>query len=204
MKHALRAGAGALVLVLIGCSGAVSVSSGDKTIKVWPTADPLTGPLMVGWWMCYRDRDYAAMRESNRHGGDQRCWHQIGTADEVLEVKADGSGSSVNIETNENRAPADSFRIPGSDLLYSREGEFRWQYDQETTELLIQTTSNYRYNVETLRDSENVVRHRRGSGGLLFFRIGSPEYRQLATFLNCVQENNGRNLLDVVDCGEPY
>ena len=204
MKHALRAGAVLVVVVLVGCSGAVSVSSGDKTIRVWPTADPLTGPLMVGWWMCYLDQDFAAMRESNRHGGDQRCWHQIGTSDEVLEVKADGSGWSVNIETNENRAPAGSFRIPGSDLLYSRERAFRWQYDQQTTELLIQTTSNYRYNVETLRDSENVVRHRRGSGSLLFFRIGSPEYRQLAAFIDCVQENNGRNLFDVVDCGEPY
>ena len=209
MKHALMvAGAGALVVVvLFGCSGAVSVSSGDNTIRVWPTADPLTGPLMVGRWMCTKDLDYAAMRQSNRVAQTQfRCNTFIDLA-RAMEVLPDGSGRALSVYEGENRAPEDSFKIEGSGLFFQRGLEFRWQYNTETTVFHMQTTVNRNWDVEILRPTENVLRidpHGTITSNRLLFRIGSPEYRQLATFLNCVQENNGRNLFDVVDCGEPY
>ena len=204
MRQALRAGAVALVVVFVaGCSATVG---GGATVRTWPTVDRLEGPLMVGQWMCFKDRDYAVIRESNRSRTDVRCNTFIDLA-RAMEVLPNGSGRALSVYDDENRPPADSFRIEGSGLFFQSGREFRWQYDQETTVFLMQTTVNRYWDVEILRPTENVLKidpHGTVTNNRLLFRIGSSEHRQFSEFINCVQKNNGRNLFDVVDCGEPY
>ena len=207
MKHALRAGAVALVVVVMaGCSATVG-GGGGATVRTWPVVDRLEGPLMVGRWMCTKDLDYAAMRQSNRVAQTQfRCNTFIDLA-RAMEVLPDGSGRALSVYEDENRAPADSFKIEGSGLFFQRGIEFRWQYNTETTVFHMQTTVNRNWDVEILRPTENVLRidpHGTITSNRLLFRIGSPEYQQFAEFISCVAENNGRNLFDVEDCGEPY
>lgn len=194
------------VLVIVGCSATISGGGGGRTFTV---AEPLAGPVIVGRWMCIDDRNYDAMRQSNQGRiREIRCPILGGGLDDALEALSDGSGRTLRVHDDADRAPSGSFRIEGSELLYERRSELRWQYDEGTSELHIQTTGNFYGQVDILRSSENVIRfdryrHRSGVNHL-WFRIGSPEYVQFAKFVACVAENRGRNLFEVEDCGEPY
>lgn len=97
--------------------------------------------------------------------------------------------------------PDEAFGIEGSELLYSELEELRWR-TAEDGRLHLQTTQDVYWDVEVL--SDNVVRlsHPRQRRDFFLFRIGSPEYKRMQEYRECVTANRGRKLFEVEDCGE--
>ena len=119
----------------------------------------------------------------------------------VLTVAAVGAG--VVCATGGMEPPATAFQIEGSNLLYDRSDEFRWEYGPASNQITVQTTRNQVFAIEVV--SENVIRvYPNSVSSFLMFRIGSPEYIRMATFRDCVNANQGRKLFEVVDCGDPF
>lgn len=199
MKTALRLAAASLVtLVLVSCSGSVTVGGGKKPIKTWPTAEPLAGDMPVGRWRCYRDQDLAAMRETNSPALDNSCDLIRFKLD--YEFLADGSGWTLKRYNAESSSiPSGAFTITGSALVYARDDEFRWDLDSDR--LTLQRTYNIIGIVSQV--NSNTFRFDREGWVRVFMRIGSPEHLRMAEFRQCVADNRGRNLFDVEDCGEP-
>ena len=195
------------VVVVAGCSGGVGI--GVTVPRTWPVADPLQGPTPVGYWACLPDLDYQAMRISNRARQVTRC---VVAERKGIELLPDGTGRGLRIygesvafgTSSVEEPPDNAFSIRGSNLLYARESELRWQFEMET--LRIQTTNTYAWTVQSV--SGDVLRFWRPGAPIgsrrLLYRIGSPEYGRLMEFLGCVAENDGRSLFEVVDCGDPY
>lgn len=200
MKTALRlALAGLVILVIAGCSGSVSVSGGaKKQIKTWPVAEPLEGPIPVGRWRCYRAQDFEAMRQSNSAALDDSC--NVVRFKLVYEFRADGTGWALTIHHPDNTVP-DGFTIPGSSHVYSRADELRWYVDSGGRRMVIQTTINRTAMVGVVND--NTFLYDPNSFVRVFMRIGSVEYMHMEQFRQCIRDNKGRALFDVVDCGEP-
>ena len=96
--------------------------------------------------------------------------------------------------------PDTAFGLEGTDLLFDRHDDFRWSY--EAPDLTIQTTENEVYQVEVIND--NVMRLTRGNHKMLVIRIGSPEYKAMQAFRECVDKNRGRKLFEVEECTVPF
>lgn len=108
------------------------------------------------------------------------------------------SGNRDGIEPGD--PPDTAFGLEGTDLLFDRHDDFRWSY--ETPDLTIQTTENEVYQVQVIND--NVMRLTRGTDKKLLIRIGSPEYKAMQAFRECVDENRGRKLFEVEECTVPF
>ena len=108
------------------------------------------------------------------------------------------SGNRDGIEPGD--PPATAFGLEGTDLLFDRHDDFRWSY--ESRQLTIQTTKNEVYQVEVIND--NVMRLTRGNNKMLVIRIGSPEYKAMQEFRECVDKNRGRKLFEVEECTVPF
>ena len=78
-RFTVAAAAVVAVIVLAGCSATISTGTGT-TIKAWPTAEPLTGPVPVGRWACFFDEDMDAMRASNQAEPPSACFILYGGA----------------------------------------------------------------------------------------------------------------------------
>ena len=132
VKTALRLVlAGLVILVIAGCSGAVSVSDGEKKpspIKTLSVAEPLEGPIPVGRWRCFLDYDLEAMRATNLRSPLYSCQGGLlGGFKHKYEFRPDGTGWSLNWHNSTStRIPADAFTISGSERIYSQDDEFRW------------------------------------------------------------------------------
>lgn len=87
----------AAAIILAGCSGTISTSTGgerDQTpIKTWPTAPALTGELPVGYWACIDDFDVEELRTANDRSAPRthRCRGTSGGS-EAIEYRPDGTG----------------------------------------------------------------------------------------------------------------
>lgn len=108
------------------------------------------------------------------------------------------SGNRDGIEPGD--PPDTAFGLDGTDLLFNRHDDFRWSY--EASNLTIQTTENEVYQVEVIND--NVMRLTRGNNKMLVIRIGSPEYKAMRAFRECVDKNRGRKLFEVEECTVPF
>ena len=170
-------------------------------IKTWPVAQPLEGPIPVGRWDCIPDADYARMRESNNSFFPGVCY-LVSIGERGNEVLPDGTGWTLQAHKwSASFIPESAFAIDGSDLLYIRRDEFRWPYDSNASTLLIQTRQNRTWEVVVV--SDNVFRATRNRTTYLLFSIGSAEHQRILKFGEYVDDNRGRNLFDVEDCGEP-
>ena len=70
--------------------------------------------------------------------------------------------------------------------------------------LTVQTTRNWVAAITEVNESTFRYDERRSSGSVhVFIKIGSPEYKRMVEFRQCVADNRGRNLFEVEDCGEP-
>ena len=67
--------------------------------------------------------------------------------------------------------------------------------------MTIQTKTNRTAKVGRVND--NTFLYDPNSFVRVFMRIGSDEYRLMERFRQCVRDNKGVALFDVVDCGEP-
>ena len=201
MKTTLRlAVAGLVALLLVSCSGSVTVGGGKTPadpIKTWPVAEPLEGEIPVGRWRCYPDQDLAAKRESNSSTVGSHCGI-IGNH-VFYEFRPDGAGWTLLwYDPTNSSIPSEAFKITGSNLVYSRDDEYRWGMNQGR--LVVQTTRN---RVGALTRVNDATFRYEPFGSNVLFRIGSSAHRRMVEFEQCVSENNGRNLFEVEDCGEP-
>lgn len=120
----------------------------------------------------------------------------------AVALSASGTRDGVSLDD----PPADAFRIEGSDLVFSRDRELRWGLDDGI--LSVQTTREHRWRAEHV--TANVVRlcqefHRDHCVTPKYLiRIGSPEYKRMLAFRQCVAGNRGRNLFDVEECELPW
>ena len=164
-------------------------------------AEPLVGPIPVGRWDCIPDRDYESMRGSNNSYFPGVCYI-VRIGERASEFLPYGSGWALRAHKRDaSSIPDSAFAIDGSDLLYTRRDEFRWSFDSGASTLLTQTAQNRIWDV--VRVSANVLRATRNRTTYLLFSIGSAEHQRILEFGQCVDDNFGRNLFDVEDCGEP-
>ena len=156
----------------------------------------------MGRWQCLPDIAYENIGESNKVAHVEPCWI-LGR--EWLELRAGGVGWTMKAwESDNRRAPSDSFRIPGSTNRYARLHEFRWAYRDhgDTGDLHLQSTQNDYWTV--LEVGPNVLQLTRPKNGIfLLFRVGSPEYLRMGRFIECVTGNFDRALFRLDDCGDP-
>lgn len=160
------------------------------------TAAALTGDPPVGHWVRYLPFDQEALAESN--DGRLSTWYAGDySGPQGYEFRPDGSGSSLS--TTHSTA-SDAFLIRGHDgHPWRAGGELRWEYAEAS--LLIQTTGNRRLHV-TVEDEDRLTR-RHQAGDEWWLRIGSPVHRRVLAFQECVKNNQGRALWEVVRCELP-
>jgi len=228
MKRAALVSAAILLMavVLISCRVGVTVSKPDDgngptdpgptgpgiTIPTWPVADPLTGDLPVGRWECWFEHTDFDRTATSNHGfvpsacrialltdGLAMSLHPDYSGHFLLTYSEDGVDEVGDGVSERGKAPDTAFRVEGSDLLYVRGAEMRWSYEDSV--LNLQTRRNDTFRAEVL--SDDVIRLRQGSNKRLLFRIGSDASHAMAAFRQCVEENDGRNLFDVVPCVNP-
>ena len=96
-------------------------------------------------------------------------------------------------------APETAFTIAESDYLYDRDEELRWAHRDST--LTVHTTSEIEWTVEVV--SDDVLKLSWSGGTRYLFRVGSPAYKRMASFRECVNKNRGKPLFEVKDCGNP-
>ena len=209
-----RTSATAAVAFIMVVAAAVSIA--DPT---YPTAAPIAGDAPIGYWWCVVEFDVEEMRISNsspgprgvqcRNGNPSSFTSKTGYADGI-ELRPDGTGwdLEIDVEDIDTRIPEDAFRVPGSDLLFSRDRELRWAW-QEDGSLHVQTQRNQYLSVQVVTadviristekiDDPNVWREPD-----LMITAGSPAAKRLIAFKACVKENRRKPLFDVVDCGDP-
>ena len=154
--------------------------------------------MPVGRWRCYRSQDFKAMRESNSAALDESC--NVVRFKLAYEFRPDGTGWALSLHHPDNTVP-DGFTISGSSHVYSRADELRWYVDSGGRRMVIQTTINRSGMVGTV--NSNTFLYDPNSFVRVFMRIGSGEYQHMERLRQCVRDNRGRALFDVVDCGEP-
>ena len=104
MRAAQRIAVGVLVLAITGCLQTASVSVRTKTtptvkpttIKAWPVAQDLTGPIPVGRWACIADGDLERLRKTNSGNLPRLCSVVPGTSERAVEFRPDGSGWTLD------------------------------------------------------------------------------------------------------------
>ena len=165
-------------------------------------AEPLEGPIPVGRWRCYYDQDLERFRNTNSTSLLRNDCNVLDFKRD-FEFNPDGTGWVLDRYVAGNSSiPSEAFRISGSSLIYARKREFRWALNSR--HLTIQTTRNLVSTITMVNDSTfryEWESHSRGSQ--VFVLIGSPAHKRMAEFRACAEKNNGRNLFEVVDCGEP-
>ena len=154
--------------------------------------------MPIGRWRCYRSQDFEAMRKSNSAALDESC--NVVRFKLAYEFRAAGTGWALTLHHPDNTVP-DGFTIPGSSHVYSRADELRWEVDGTGRRMTIQTKTNRTAKVGRVND--NTFLYDPNSFVRVFMRIGSDEYRLMERFRQCVRDNKGVALFDVVDCGEP-
>lgn len=196
---------GLFALMVVGCTTLPGfdgklASTGSIAIRTWMPAEPLEGDIPVGRWECFPRADYAAMRRSNAAWPPDSC-RRIASAS-AIEIRPDGVGWTLSPHDNPmlgggGNPPDTAFSVEGSDLLYTQDREFRWSYGDGR--LLVQTTKDEVLTAAGINDDVMEVSDRWASFYLL--RIGSPSNSRLREYLSCVEDNRGRKLFDVEDCG---
>ena len=189
-----------LIVLVIGCRGAVS---GQVTVK-WPTAPPLTGTAPTGYWWCVQDNgDWDELRTSNQRrkgpylAGCRSRW----TQNYAIEIKPGGDGNDLAVYVaNDGSIPSAAVRLAGSDSVFDRVVEFKWQLNAR--QIHFQTTENRTLDMEEM--SADVLRVKAvGFGHHLMIRIGSGAYQTMMAFRACVASNYNKPLFKVKDCGNP-
>ena len=118
----------------------------------------------------------------------------------VLVLAAVGIGwATGEDEIESNDPPETAFALPGSDLLYDRDRELRWEYENGI--LTIQTTEEEQHRVEVI--TPNVLRVTTRGRSRLLIRIGSSEYLAVIRYRECVKRNENKNLFELEECEVP-
>lgn len=120
----------------------------------------------------------------------------------ALTFLAAAAGAMAGGEAEPPTIPDRAFAIAGSDLLYSLDTELRWHYDAATGDLRLQTTNDVYWDVEVIGDNVLRLSHPRQRRDFYWFRIGSPEYKRMQEYRECVTDNRGRKLFELENCGD--
>lgn len=210
-RIAFLAAAISVAVTLVGCSGAVSVKPGAKKplADPWPTAEPLSGSFPIGRWACFdAGIDYEALKRANdRRTFDPRCFYIWITAsigkDRSVSLLPDSTGWVIRHGEPSRASGSGWFRLAGSDLLYQRTDDFRWEYAEGT--LTVQHTDHETYTVESVQaDWFLITRDRyRNATQYMMVRIGTSFYQELVAFGECVRSNYDKKLFEVVECSVP-
>lgn len=196
----------AVVFAMVACSGAV----GARVAVTWPTAAPLSGVVPVGYWECaslFNPEDYrttnsrSAASLSRDCDGSSAPSYTNAPLPDPIEYRADGTGYDLSAHAEgSGRIPESAFRISGSETIYNRSSELRWTIDGST--LTIQRRAERAFELTSL--SVDVIRaDGPGVYEMLMFRIGSPAYKRMEGFRECVAGNRGKALFEIKDCGNP-
>ena len=116
----------------------------------------------------------------------------------VLAVAVTGWATGED-EIESGEPPVTAFALHGSDLLYDRDRELRWQYEDGI--LIIQTTDEELHHIEVI--APNVLRMTTRGRTRLLIRIGSPEYLAMIRYRECVMRNEDKNLFELETCEVP-
>ena len=203
----------ACLLLLGACSAMVKGRSVTVTGPTEPTgpvtpeypiAPELVGEPPVGYWVCVDVFDVERLRTSNSAFAPRLEHCRRGWADGTeygIEIRPDGAGYDLEVRVDSPHIPTESFVLEGVVGVFTRDDEFRWQL-LDDGRIHYQTTSNYYYNLTVVGDDRLRVDRRGNSTWML--RMGTPVVNRVYEFRECVANNRGKPLFEVVDCGDPF
>ena len=213
-----------LLSVLLGSVVTAFAEGNQDTVTVddraVPVVERLMGDFPVGRWQCWAEhRDLDVWGDSNKWFRPPGCNIVLHADASVVEFLPDSKGYILGIRSERGTSfdydESKAFAIAGiRDALFSRVTEIRWSISdpggwKSCNDLRAQgcltltTTRHERFSM--VKVQPDVIRFTDDYYGTkrLLFRVGSRAHRAMREFGDCVANNKGVALFNVVTCDNP-